>query len=178
MTEEIERKFLINNDALIQLLEFLPHTSYDIWQYYISENVRLRISTHSNGQEVANFTIKTGSDSLIVRNEYESFVSIEDARSLSNVLMKSKVGLGSVRKSRHVFNHDGVVKWEVDIFHGKNEGLIIAEVEIPNREYDLGSALKMPWLGREVTDDERYYNSYLSKHPYSKWENKNGKKGN
>jgi adenylate cyclase len=35
--------------------------------------------------------------------------------------------------------------------------------------------LKMPWLGEEVTDDERYYNSYLSKHPYSKWENKNGK---
>jgi CYTH domain-containing protein len=165
---EIERKFLINNEKLIELLEFMPHCSYDIWQYYMSEDIRLRIATHSDGHEVANFTIKTDNKTLMTRNEFESIVSIEDAKSLAHVLTKSEVGLGPVRKSRHVFNHDGTVKWEVDIFHGSNEGLIIAEVEIPNEDYDLKLA-PYGWIGKEVTEDERYYNSNLAKNPYKNW---------
>jgi adenylate cyclase len=178
MAKEIERKFLVDKDHLIYLLEFMPHSSYDIWQYYISENVRLRIEHHSDGHEIANFTVKTGTGSLMERNELVSTVAIEDAKKFSDILMKSKPGLGSIRKSRHVIRKDGTVKWEIDIFHGSNEGLIIAEIELPNREYDLGNLSMHQWLGREVTEDERYYNSYLSKNPYSKWENKNGKKRN
>lgn len=165
---EIERKFLINNEKFIELLEFMPHCSYGIWQYYMSDDIRLRIATHSDGHEVANFTIKTDNKTLMTRNEFESIVSIEDARTLAHVLTKSEVGLGPVRKSRHVFNHDGTVKWEVDIFHGSNEGLIIAEIEIPHKDYDL-KLDPHGWIGVEVTEVERYYNSNLAKNPYKNW---------
>jgi adenylate cyclase len=165
---EIERKFLINNEKLVELLEFMPHCAYDIWQYYMSEDIRLRIATHSDGHEVANFTIKTDNKTFRTRNEFESIVSIEDAKTLARVLTKSEVGLGAIRKSRHVFDHDGTVKWEVDIFHGSNEGLIIAEVEVPDKDYDL-KLTPYGWIGKEVTEDDRYYNSYLAKNPYKNW---------
>ena len=167
---EIERKFLVNKEHLLQLLEFMPHCSCDIWQYYMSENIRLRIETHSDGHKVSNFTIKTDGDSSMDRNEFISTISIEDADNFCDILIKSKVGLGSIRKSRHIFHHDHIVKWEVDIFHGKNEGLIIAEIEIPNKEYEL-QIRPYGWIGEEVTNDKRYYNNYLAKHPYREWKN-------
>ena len=56
--------------------------------------------------------------------------------------------------------------FEVDVFHGFNEGLVLAELELQteNEPYTAPE-----WLGREVTGNVRYYNSYLSKHPYSEW---------
>jgi adenylate cyclase len=56
----------------------------------------------------------------------------------------------------------------VDIFHGSNEGLIIAEVEVPDKDYDL-KLTPYGWIGKEVTEDDRYYNSYLAKNPYKNW---------
>jgi len=56
--------------------------------------------------------------------------------------------------------------WEIDVFHGENEGLIVAEVEIPSEDYDL----TLPeWIREEVTDDVRYYNSNLAINPFTKW---------
>ncbi len=168
---EIERKFLVNEDKLISFFEFMPHVAYDIFQYYINKNVRVRIENHSKGAEIVYFTCKTDKkEEGITRNEWECTIPTEDGFNISNILRKSKVGLGSVRKTRHVFSHDPNTKWEVDIFHGENEGLIIAEIEIPTEEYELGED-RFGWLGKEVTDDERYYNSYLAKHPYSEWKN-------
>ena len=58
--------------------------------------------------------------------------------------------------------------WEIDVFHGDNSGLVLAEVEVPQEDYNV----MMPdWLEewRAVTDDDRYYNSSLAKHPYKEW---------
>jgi adenylate cyclase len=169
MGVEIERKFLINKEKFLSLLEFLPHCSYDIWQYYISDELRLRIETHSNGHESAYFTIKTkNGESILVRNEWQSDIDLDDAEALKNILFKSKIGSGVIRKTRHIMNHDSQLKWEIDIFHGDNEGLIIAEIEIPDEEYEL-KITPYGWIGEEVTNDDRYQNSYLAKNPYKNW---------
>ena len=56
--------------------------------------------------------------------------------------------------------------YEVDVFHGENEGLIVAEIELT----DVAQAFEKPtWLAEEVTSDARYYNSALSQHPYKHW---------
>ncbi len=168
MKKEIERKFLVQKEDLVSLLMFMPHCSYDIWQYYISEDVRLRTETHSDGVEKANFTIKISNDSLLERDEWESSISVSDAESLRKNLIKSRVGLGSVRKTRHVLRGREGMNWEIDIFHGSNEGLIIAEIELPNKDYKL-ELNKCPWIGEEVTNNEKYYNSYLAANSYLEW---------
>ena len=63
-------------------------------------------------------------------------------------------------------NTDGKHTWEVDEFHGDNEGLIMAEIELES-ESDLFD--KPSWLGKEVTGDKRYYNAYLSEKPFKNW---------
>jgi CYTH domain-containing protein len=56
---------------------------------------------------------------------------------------------------------------EVDVFHGDNEGLVLAEIELPSEDY----VFEVPeWLGKEVTGDPRYYNSYISAHPFNTWQ--------
>ena len=56
--------------------------------------------------------------------------------------------------------------FEVDEFHGENEGLVMAEIELRNPDEPFESP---SWLGKEVTDDARYYNGYLARHPYQTW---------
>jgi len=75
---------------------------------------------------------------------------------------------GIIRKERYLIrNTDGKHIWEVDIFHGENEGLIVAEIELGQEDESFD---KPDWLGDEVTGDKRYYNSSLRIAPYSKWE--------
>jgi CYTH domain-containing protein len=70
-----------------------------------------------------------------------------------------------IEKTRYKLMHGGH-EWIVDEFHGLNRGLLLAEVELETGEEDV----ELPsWVGREVTDDNRYYNQYLSNHPYSGW---------
>ncbi|MEO8501635.1 MAG: adenylate cyclase, partial [Vicinamibacteria bacterium] len=70
-----------------------------------------------------------------------------------------------IDKHRYVEHHVGRA-WEIDVFHGENEGLVIAEVELPSAE----AKVELPnWVGREVSDDPRYFNSNLLKNPYSAW---------
>lgn len=60
----------------------------------------------------------------------------------------------------------GPFVWEVDEFHGENEGLVVAEIELPDED----AAFERPeWLGEEVSDDPRYFNSNLVAHPYRAW---------
>ena len=62
----------------------------------------------------------------------------------------------------------GVHVFEVDVFSGENQGLVLAEIELLREDETFE---RPDWLGEEVTTDERYYNSYLSKNPFSSWEN-------
>jgi adenylate cyclase len=73
-----------------------------------------------------------------------------------------------VAKTRY-WVRDGQNTWEVDVFHGENHGLVTAELELEREDQEFETP---SWLGPEVTDDARYYNSSLSEYPYSLWPGK------
>ena len=75
-----------------------------------------------------------------------------------------------ISKTRYLLNCGGH-RWEIDEFHGENEGLVVAEIEL-SREDEVFE--KPGWLGREVTDDVRYYNASLSHRPYRLWKDEVG----
>ncbi len=106
-------------------------------------------------------TIKgIGNETGATRFEWEKEIAATDARELIRLCES-----GVIDKTRHLVP-SGKHTIEVDVFHGENEGLVMAEIELTaeNEAYE-----RPKWLGNEVTNDERYYNSYLSKHPYKEW---------
>lgn len=148
MAKEIERKFLVASDGWRQ------HTDKGIRlrQAYIvtmeDRSVRVRI----HGNKWARLTIKIGKSSL-VRNEYEYELPMDDAHEL----LAQAVGI-VIEKRRFRVPHKGFT-WEVDVYEGALEGLVVAEVEM-KRESDLPA---LPaWLGREITGDRRYSNQALA----------------
>lgn len=150
---EIERKFLVNTSLF-------PGSDQKetIKQGYLSVDpervVRVRISG-----EQAWVTIK-GKMQGITRSEFEYPVPTEDAESLLMLAL-----FPPVEKIRHRLEYLGMV-WEVDQFLGENDGLVMAEVELMSENQEI---VFPPWIGREVTNDTRYYNNWLSQHPYSQW---------
>jgi adenylate cyclase len=152
MPNEIERKFLVTGDG------WRAGKSTRYTQGYLSRDkgrtVRVRL-----GGDKAFITIK-GESTNVTRQEFEYPIPAADADSLF------KLCLGPlIEKTRTVIEHEGK-KWEVDEFHGDNEGLIMAEIELENEDEPFA---RPPWLGEEVSHDRRYYNSQLSQHPYKEW---------
>jgi adenylate cyclase len=153
MGTEIERKFLVADDRWRGLA---PGVDYR--QGYLSRGagstVRVRIAGPQGW-----LTIK-GPTQGFSRSEFEYPVPVEDV-----VAMLGLCELPPVEKTRHKIPFAGWT-WEVDEFHGANEGLIVAEIELPSED----TAFELPpWIGAEVTDDPRYANSRLSEYPYSVW---------
>jgi CYTH domain-containing protein len=153
---EIERKFLVISDTFKS--EY--HTKNHIAQGYLNSNpertVRIRIKGESGF-----LTIKgKGNASGTTRLEWETELPLIEAKPLLAICETSIIDKirYEVSVGKHVF--------EVDEFLGDNSGLIIAEIEL-NNENELFE--KPIWLGEEVTSDMRYYNSYLSKHPFNGW---------
>lgn len=157
--QEIERKFLVKNDSFINWAT----AKKKIAQGYLNTNpertVRVRISN-----EKGFLTIKgKGNESGMTRFEWEKEISLEEAKSLLVLCEK-----GVIEKTRFEIP-SGNHLFEVDVFYGENEGLIVAEIELSDED----EAFEIPdWLGKEVTNDERYYNAYLSRNPYSEWNEK------
>ena len=157
MNQEIERKFLVDGDFRKDV-----HSSSRIAQGYIcsapGRTVRIRIRD-SKGY----ITIKGAADaSGISRFEWEREIPLEDAERL---LELSEPGI--IDKTRFLAgNTDGIHTWEIDEFHGDNEGLVVAEIELGSVDDSFD---RPEWLGKEVSDDRRYFNSSLSKHPYKEW---------
>lgn len=155
MNTETERKFLVKDDSY----KAEAVRSYRITQGYIAHDsgntVRVRIR-----DGVGFLTIK-GMTSGCSRPEWEIEIPLKDAEDLF-ALCKP----GSVDKTRHIIPASGGRYFEVDEFHGDNEGLVMAEIELGSEDE---SFLKPAWLGEEVTGDPRYYNSYLSRKPYRYW---------
>ena len=118
-------------------------------------SIRVRIA-----EDKANLNIK-GATLGVVRTEYEYPLPLQDA-----VEMLDNFTLGSqIVKIRHFVRYSGHL-WEIDVFEGSNEGLIVAEIELD----DIDEIFSLPsWVGKEVSDDKRYYNVYLAHHPYSEW---------
>ncbi len=154
MPLEIERKFLTTSDAFRTLAK--PGR---LVQAYLSIGetavVRLRISDRG-----AWITVK-GSRSGISRAEFEYAVPVADAE-----MMLKLSPYAIIEKNRYRIPYGGFV-WEVDEFLGLNQGLVIAEIELP----DEAAIFEKPqWIGEEVSQDPRYQNSNLAIHPYSVWE--------
>ena len=152
---EIERKFLIKGD-----FKQYAHKQEVIVQGYLSSvperTVRIRIKG-----EKAYLTIKVvGNASGLSRYEWEKEIPVHEAQKLLNLCEP-----GIIDKTRYYIKNDKHT-FEVDEFHGENEGLTMAEIELTD---EADSFEKPDWLGDEVTGDERYYNSYLSQKPYTKW---------
>ena len=105
-------------------------------------------------------TIKgRGSEDGLSRYEWEKEIPVSEAFELMALC-----GSGVIDKTRYLVPF-GKHTYEVDVFHGANEGLVLAEIELSDEQ----EAFEMPsWLGEEVTGDVRYYNSMLSLHPFSK----------
>ncbi len=154
MAQEIERKFLID-PALLEL----PAEGETIRQGYIPTSTKTAVRVRIKGGQ-AFLTLK-GENRGAVRSEFEYSIPLEDAMAMLDELCQPPM----IDKVRYRIPHAGHL-WEVDRFHGENEGLWVAEVEL-EAEYER---VELPsWIRQEVTGDPRYYNANLIQHPYSQW---------
>lgn len=154
MGKEIERKFLLKNDGWRGLA---AGTVYR--QGYLSSNTERAVRVRTIN-DTAYLTIK-GKSRGATRLEYEYEIPHSDAVELLNELCERPI----IEKSRYKIEYAGMI-WEVDEFDGENAGLIVAEIELTSEDQPFE---KPDWVGEEVTDDPRYLNANLIKHPYSKW---------
>ena len=158
---EIERKFLIDTSKSDP--KDMPGHSIFMKQGYLCNtkdiNVRIRIAQTDN-QSVGYITVKGASkDNGLSRYEFETEILYEDAAEM--LMMCDSV----IEKTRYVVPYKGHI-FEVDYFHGDNDGLIVAEVELNS----VDEYVEFPeWISTEVTGDKRYYNAYLAKFPYRSW---------
>lgn len=154
MGKEIEKKFLIVNDDWRHL-----GTGKSYCQGYLnSEKGRtVRVRT-INDRGI--LTIK-GPSIGNTRLEYEYNIPLNEALEMLKELCHKPL----IEKTRYKIPFDGFT-WEVDEFTGENEGLIFAEIEL---EYEGQKFEKPQWIGKEVTDDSRYYNANLVKNPFANW---------
>ncbi len=154
MATEIERKFRVNTDAWVP-----QDPGMHFKQGYLNSQKERVVRVRIEGAR-AKLTIK-GITTGVTRAEFEYTIPIDDATALLDHLCEQPL----IDKHRHVEMHAGR-KWEIDVFHGENEGLVVAEVELPSEDAKLALP---PWAGDEVSGDPRYFNSNLLKQPYRTW---------
>ncbi len=155
MQIETERKFLVKDDGYkAQAVE-----SHRIRQGYIAHDmgrsVRVRIL-----DDKGILTVKGPFVGLGSRPEWEKEISLHEAEELFRLCKP-----GSIDKTRWIVPA-GERKFEVDEFHGENEGLVMAEIELKSQDEAFG---RPSWLGDEVTGDPRFYNGYLARNPFKNW---------
>ncbi|HTD29483.1 MAG TPA: CYTH domain-containing protein [Xanthomonadaceae bacterium] len=158
---EIERKFTVVDES---------------WRSHVAKSARMAqgylndMAAMRNGTQKASVRVRIADDQAFLnmksrelghtRQEFEYEIPKADAESL----LKLCVG-GLIEKTRHYVTHAGFV-WEIDVFEGANAGLTVAEIELPSAD----AVFEAPgWIGREVTDELRYYNLSLAERPYSQW---------
>ena len=149
---EIERKFLVK-DTWRPEGEGVP-----MKQGYVAGGGPLIVRVRTAGGR-AFLTLK-GRTEGVTRAEFEYDVPVEDAEKILAL-----AGGPLIEKTRYRVPF-GAHTWEIDVFAGANEGLVVAEIELA-REDEIFE--HPPWLGAEVSDDPRYYNSNLAEHPFRTW---------
>lgn len=154
MAREIERKFLLADESWRQGAE-----GRYLCQAYFSHGPGCTVRVRIDGN--AAFLTLKGRNEGPERLEFEYAVPLEDAREMLQAFAVSP----SIEKTRHTVRYDGFI-WEIDEFHGANQGLVVAEIELAAPDQVFA---RPAWLGREVTNEARYYNSCLSQLPYSQW---------
>jgi adenylate cyclase len=151
---EIERKFLVRSDEWREGAQ-----GETICQGYLNSvkerTVRVRISG-----DKAFLTIK-GPAINLTRPEFEYEIPVTHANQMLDELCEQPL----LKKTRYKVLHDGKT-WEVDEFHGANDGLVVAEIELDSED----ETIRHPeWVGTEVTKDPKYFNSSLISKPFSTW---------
>jgi len=154
MAKEIERKFLVDLNKLGDL-----GSGVAIKQGYIPTADKTVVRVRLAGQ-AAYLTLK-GKNRGLVRSEFEYEIPASDAEEIISELCRGPI----IDKTRYVIEYSGHT-WEIDIFHGENDGLVVAEIELQSEEelFDRPN-----WVTLEVSDDSKYYNSSLLENPFSKW---------
>ena len=154
---EIERKFLVTSDTF----KAEAYAQNRIKQGYLSSvperTVRVRIKDSKGFLTIKGISSQSG----LSRFEWEKEIPVDEAK---NLLLLCEAGV--IDKTRfEVKSGNHII--EIDEFYGENQGLIMAEIEL-HSETEIFT--KPIWLGKEVTNDKKYYNSYLSKNPFEKWQ--------
>jgi len=153
---EIERKFLVLSDEFKEKANSIER----IVQGFLSTHEERTVRVRASG-DMGYLTIKGKSNEAgTMRYEWEKEIPLEEANELLTLCEKPVIDKTryKIRLDRHLF--------EVDVFHGENEGLTIAEIELE----DENTPFEKPnWLGTEVTGDIKYYNSQLTKQPFKNW---------
>jgi adenylate cyclase len=154
MGVEIERRFLVENESW----KTAHPEGLMCRQGYLLTDTAKAVRVRIIG-EWAYLTIK-GETTGITRSEFEYEIPVADAESMMELC-----GDAIVEKTRYRIDYGGMT-WELDVFEGANAGLVMAEIELEteNQLFELP-----PWAGEEVSGDPRYYNAYLSRHPFSIW---------
>lgn len=155
MAVEIERKFLVGNDDWKR--ENIR--GLRCCQGYIAAEASSLIRVRIAGER-GFLTIKQRGQGLS-RYEYEYEIPLSDAREMLNRVCPVPL----IEKMRYEVMYAGKL-WEIDVFEGPNRGLTVAEIELRD---ETETIVKPPWLGMEITDDPRYLNINLAKHPYQCW---------
>jgi adenylate cyclase len=152
--KEIERKYLVDRAA------WKPQDGgIHFKQGYLNTQKERVVRVRIEGDK-AKLTIK-GVTTGVTRAEFEYSIPVDDAAVLLDNLCEQPL----IDKHRHKESHSGKT-WEIDVFHGENDGLVVAEIELGSE----GEQFAIPaWAIREVSSDPRYYNSNLLKNPFKTW---------
>jgi adenylate cyclase len=155
MALEIEKKFLVQPDWSPQGTG-TPYIQGYLHYKSNGPSVRVRLAN-----DKAFLTIK-GTPQGLVRPEFEYSIPPDEAREMLTCFARGSL----IEKTRYMIEHAGHV-WEVDVFEGRNKGLILAEVELAG----IDEHVELPdWVAGEVSHDHRYSNAYLCMHPWPEWE--------
>lgn len=153
---EIERKYLVKSDDFKSVFS----KKSEIAQGYLSSVAERTVRVRIKGEK-GFLTIKgIGNETGISRFEWEKEIAVDEAKQLLKLCEK-----GVIEKTRYEVNYQNHII-EIDVFHGENEGLILAEIELKDENETIE---KPDWLGEEVTNDKRYYNSYISQNCFKNW---------
>ena len=157
MGKEIERKFLVAGDGWREGAK-----GTRLRQGYLCQGppvaARVRVAGEKAWLNIKKATVD------IVRDEFEYEIPVEDAEHILSHLCQGF----PIEKTRYEVDYGGLT-WEIDVFEGFNEGLIVAEVELEAEDQHVEFP---PWLGPEVSSEPRYFNSCLTQHPYRDWKEK------
>jgi len=155
MATEIERKFLVKN---MSWQEFSDKGTRYSQGYLVGSkfaSVRVRIQGDKAFINIKSATID------ITRQEFEYEIPLDEAKEMLETLCEKPL----IEKTRYLLKNENHL-WEIDVFSGDNDGLIVAEIELSDKDEVFA---KPGWLGEEVSDDQRYYNVCLVTHPFKNW---------
>jgi len=156
MAKEIERKFLVAHQAWRESVNTIHVYRQGYLSYDSERTVRVRAT------EVTGYLTIKGITEGLTRDEFEYEIPLADALALLQLCERP-----SIEKKRYIVPN-GAHVWEVDVFEGVNEGLVVAEIELGSEDEAFD---KPNWLGNEVSGDRKYSNSALSLNPFKDWSN-------